>query len=176
MPSATVGKLPMTIGVAAEFTGPRRRAFGSGRAGPRGYPFLSGRNADGDDHLLGGGWRQIGRFGQGRRLLLGRHALDEHRRYRADLLEGFRARGAPGGGAVVEQRRAVRVPRTLGRLDHHRKRVGAEFFVAHGASLASLPIAVRVQSPAIKAEATLPALNVPRTSRACPPAHPPRGG
>src|SRR4051794_27246149 len=103
-------------------------------------------------------------------------ALDEHPHHRADLLEGFLARGAPGGGAVVEQRRAVRVPGTLGRLDHHRERVGAGFFVAHGASLASLPLAVRMQFSAIRAEATLPALNVPGTSRACPPAHPPRGG
>src|SRR4051794_29123140 len=70
-------------------------------------------------------------------------ALDEHPHHRADLLEGFLARGAPGGGAVVEQRRAVRVPRPLGRLDHHREREGAAFFVAHGTNLAGIPVPCR---------------------------------
>src|SRR3954466_14108632 len=81
-------------------------------------------------------------------------ALDDHRHHRADLLEGFLARGAPGGGAVVEQRRAVRVPRYFNWLDNDREVLGA-FFPAHAARLASLPLAVSAQPLEMPAKAML---------------------
>src|SRR4051794_17068104 len=71
--------------------------------------------------------------GRKRRALLGQ-ALDDHRRHLADVAEHLLARGAPGGGAVGQQRRAVAVPHAVLGLEDGREGVGAQL-AAHGASV-----------------------------------------
>src|SRR3954447_13847214 len=108
---------------------PRRPVGGSRRM----RRALLERCADRDHDLLPPHRLLVGGGGRDRCPLFG-EALDDHLGHLPDVGEHLLARGAPGGGAVGQQGRAVGMPHVIGGLDDDGEGVGARLS-AHGASI-----------------------------------------